>query len=156
MSGVKTTRDEFRAKCGVRRLLDLPLGKGSLEVRHPAGELASVRPVLVVTDNLSSAAALDFATSRYRMGLPYALYKPSVPADGGVQASARRAEEILDAARRLSHANAGKTVEVCAEGAAIEPTAWMFFLERPYFSTFTAIGGCADRPGFPPWKELVK
>ena len=68
----------------------------------------------------------------------------------------RRAEEILDAARALSHANAGKTVEVAAEGAAIEPAAWMFFLERPYFSTFTALGDCPVSEGFPHWKELVK
>jgi hypothetical protein len=127
-----------------------------LDVKHPVHELASVRPVLVITDDPSSAAALSHARSRYGAGLPYAVYKPETAADGSVSASARRSEEILDAARRLSHANAGKTVEVAAEGAAIEPAAWMFFLERPYFSTFTALGDCPGREGFPSWKELVK
>lgn len=146
----------FRKRVGVRSLLDLPLGKETIEVKHPSGELASVRPVLVVTDDPGSRAALAHAAGRFAAGLPYAIYKPATAADGSLAASAKRAEEILDAARRLSHANAGKTVEVCAEGAAIEPASWMFFLERPYFSVFTALGGCADRPGFPSWKELTK
>ena len=153
---MKIDREGFRKKCTVRRLLDLPLGEDRLDVRHPHAEMASVRPVLVVTDDLSSAAALACASERFGRGLPYALFKPTTAADGSVTASAKRAEEILDAARRLSHANAGKTVEVCAEGAAIEPAAWMFFLERPYFSTFTALGECADRAGFPSWKELTE
>ena len=149
-------RESFRKKCGVRRLLDLPLGEGRIDVKHPRTELPSVRPVLVVTDNLASPAARAHAENRFGMGLPYAFFKPVTPADGSVASSVRRAEEILDAARRLSHANAGKTVEVCAEGSAIEPAAWMFFLERPYFSTFTALGECTDRQGFPPLKELTK
>lgn len=149
-------REDFRKKCAVRRLLDLPLGEERLEVRHPHAEMASVRPVLVITDDLSSAAARAHASERFGRGLPYAFFKPPTAADGSVAASTKRAEEILDAARRLSHANAGKTVEICAEGAAIEPAAWMFFLERPYFSTFTALGECATSEGFPPWKELVK
>lgn len=153
---MKTDRESLRRLCKVRRLLDLPLGEGKLDVKHPPHELASVRPVLVVTDNTLSAAAVSHAQSRYRAGMPYAIYRPETSADGSVDASAKRAEEILDAARRLSHSNAGKTVEVCAEGAAIEPAAWMFFLERPYFSTFTALGDCPVSEGFPPWKELVK
>jgi hypothetical protein len=50
-------RESFRKKCGVRRLLDLPLGEGRIDVKHPRTELPSVRPVLVVTDNLASPAA---------------------------------------------------------------------------------------------------
>ena len=153
---MKIDREAFRKKCAVRRLLDLPLGEGRLDVKHPRTELASVRPVLVVTDNLASAAARAHAGDRFGKGLPYAFFKPVTAADDSAASSARRAEEILDAARRLSHANAGKTVEVAAEGAAIEPAAWMFFLERPYFSTFTALGDCPVSEGFPHWKELVK
>lgn len=153
---MKIDRESLRSLCKVRKLLDLPLGKERLDVKHPRHELDSVRPVLVITDNASSKTAVLHAQSRYEAGMPYAIYKPETAADGSVEAASKRAEEILDAARRLSHANAGKTVEVCAEGAAIEPAAWMFFLERPYFSTFTALGDCANREGFPPWKELVK
>lgn len=153
---MKTDKEAFREKCGVRRLLDLPLGEGKLDVKRPYAELPSVRPVLVVTDDPSSPAAVRHAGKRRGAGLPYAIYKPATAPGGGLAAVTRRAEEILDAARRLSHQNAGKTVEVCAEGAAIEPAAWMFYLERPYFSTFTALGECATSEGFPPWKELVK
>jgi hypothetical protein len=156
MSDMKIDKEVFRRKCAVRRLLDLPLGEGRLDVKHPSTELSSVRPVLVVTDNIASAEARAHAGDRFRDGAPYAFFKPVTAADGSAASSAVRAEEILDAARRLSHVNAGKTVEVAAEGAAIEPAAWMFFLERPYFSTFTALGDCPVSEGFPSWKELVK
>lgn len=156
MSDMKIDRESFRRKCGVRRLLDLPLGNVKHDVKHPWAELHSVRPVLVVTDDKSSDAANAHAEERRRAGSPYAVYRPSTAPGGGAETVRRRAEEILDAARSLSHASAGKTVEVCAEGAAIEPAAWMFFLERPYFSTFTALGDCPVSEGFPSWKELVK
>ena len=149
-------RESLRSLCKVRKLLDLPLSNVKLDVKHPWAELHSVRPVLVVTDDTSSSLANAHANERCRAGSPYAIYKPATAPGGGVDAVRRRAEEILDAARALSHANAGKTVEVAAEGAAIEPAAWMFFLERPYFSTFTALGDCPVSEGFPPWKELVK
>lgn len=149
------SRTEFRRLTGVTPVTELPLRKEPLDVRHPAGEMVAVRPVLVVTDDMSSATAHACADEALRGGHAVAVYAPRED-DGTAATCARRAEDILDAARRLSHANAGKTVEICAEGSAIEPAAWMFYLERFYFSTFTAMGTCADRADYPSWKELVK
>ena len=148
-------KEDFRKLTGVTPVTELPLGRQPLAVRHPSEEMVAVRPVLVVTDDPSSASARAHADAALRGGQAVAVYVPRKD-DGTAATCARRAEDVLDAARRLSHANAGKTVEVAAEGAAIEPAAWMFFLERFYFSTFTAIGACPDRAGYPPWKELVK
>lgn len=148
-------RIEFRRKTGVTPVMELPLRTERLDVRYPPGDVVSVRPVLVVTDDPASEAAKREAQAVLSSGRPVAVYVPRKN-DGSAATCARRAEDVLDAARRLSHANAGKTVEVWAEGTAIEPAAWMFYLERFYFSTFTAFGTCAERKGFPSWKELVK
>ncbi len=146
---------DFRKLTGVKPIMELPLGRDALSVRHPPNAIVSLRPLLAVTDDPKSTAARAAADRAFASGHSVAVFVPRRD-DGTAKTCARRAEDILDAARRLAHANAGKTVEVWAEGTAIEPAAWMFFLERFYFSTFTAVGDCADRPGFPSWKELVK
>lgn len=146
---------DFRKLTGVKPIMELPLGRDALAVRHSPNAIASLRPLLAVTDDPKSTAAHAAADSAFASGHSVAVFVLRRD-DGTAATCARRAEDVLDAARRLAHANAGKTVEVWAEGTAIEPAAWMFFLERFYFSTFTAVGDCADRPGFPSWKELVK
>ena len=61
-------KEDFRRLTGVTPVTELPLGRQPLAVRHPSEEMVAVRPVLVVTDDPSSARARAHADAALRGG----------------------------------------------------------------------------------------
>ena len=61
-------KEDFRKLTGVTPVTELPLGRQPLAVRHPSEEMVAVRPVLVVTDDPSSASVRAHADAALRGG----------------------------------------------------------------------------------------
>jgi len=173
-------KTRLRDETGMRRLLEIEASPTDVRVARSAditvetgvlvrddgtrlvyrmcrkdGEMASVRPVLVLPEGLGDAAAEDRA-ARYLSQWRTVMTALPRPDDGTVETLARRAEDALALARLLSHRNAGKTVEVYAHGGAVPAAALMMALERPYFSFLTAENPPPPRPGWPKWEALAK
>ena len=127
----------------------------SYRMRRRAGELPSMRPVLLLAEGLDDNEAEARAQSY--LGMWRTVMSASLRKDDGTpQSLARRAEDALALARLLSHRNAGKTVEVYAHGRAVAAAALMMAMERPYFSVLTAENPPSARKGWPSWEEMAR
>ena len=126
---------EFRAKTGVRNLLEIPLRTDFPPVRRPKYEIPTVRPVLVVADGADVARAQKIADDWYDKGRPTLVVSPRKD-DGATDTAARRAEDVLVAARYLSQAVGGRSVVLIGVGSAIPCATWAQTAEWPYFTSF--------------------
>ena len=173
-------KNKLRAATGMRRLLEIDAAPVDVQVKRSAGitvetgvlvcgdgvrlayrmrrkdgELASVRPVLVLPEGLGAEAVEDRAM-RYLSEWRTVMTASLRPDDGKLETLARRAEDALAFARLLSHRNAGKTVEVYAHGKAVPAAALMMALERPYFSLLTTENPPPQRSGWPAWEAMAE
>jgi len=64
-------------------------------------------------------------------------------------------EGVVIAARSIAHFTGGRTLDMHAEGAAVNAAAAAFALERGYFDGFHAANPPAARAGLPDWKTLT-
>ena len=176
----KEERERLRVESGMLRLLDIEAAVTDVSVRKTGGmtvetgilarkdgtrlayrmrrrdgELPSIRPVLVLAEGLD-ADAVEVRAQRY-LSSWHTVMTASLRKDDGEPATlARRAEDALALARLLSHRNAGKTVEVYANGRAVAAAALMMAMERPYFSVLTAENPPPARKGWPSWEEMAR
>ena len=126
---------EFRAKTGVRNILEIPLRTDLPPVRRPEYEIPTVRPVLVVADEADVARAQKIADAWYDRGRPTLVYSPQKD-DGTSDVAARRAEDVLVAARYLSQTVGGRSVVLIGVGSAIPCATWAQTAQWSYFTSF--------------------
>lgn len=138
---MKVTTEEkaaLRRKTGVRELQDIDGTVGFRLAYHPpAWVLASIHPAVVAAETLEEADRIARALSGD--GHP-AVAVESRRKDSGKAAFARQVEDIIRAARVLSHFTGGRTMDMHARGSAVEAAKTAYILERGYFDGFYGEG----------------
>ena len=151
--GMAVEKNALRKLLGVRKTSDLDSTVDfRLAFHPPQWVLASVHPAVVIAD--SFAAADRRAAALAEAGHP-ALAAETRPAGKDAEAFARCVEGVVIAARSIAHFTGGRTLDMHAEGAAVNAAAAAFALERGYFDGFHAANPPAARAGLPDWKTLT-
>ena len=146
-------KNALRKLLGVRTASDLDSTVDfRLAFHPPRWVVASMHPAVVIAD--SFAAADRRAIALAAAGHP-ALAAETRPADADAEAFELCVEGIVIAARTLAHFTGGRTLDMHAEGAAVNAAAAAFALERGYFDGFYAAHPPAARAGLPDWKALT-
>jgi len=152
-------REAWRRATGVRPFDQLPIETAA---DHPAeffgadNPFPSIRPVLFLTDGLAPDAVHQRVIDWLYEGRDVLTAEVGAGSNDDLASLARRTETVMALARRLAHRCAGKTVEVCAHGAAVPPAALMLALQRGFFNTFTAENPPPARAGWPTWEAMTK